>query len=105
MGRVCVCGERADCPACGPGHAVDGFADDGNLDASAPTCRTCLWNSRIRPALWEQGVRTYWLDDDERNKFRFNGPKCAPTSPIGAACAPFPSVSLFSPFFGGAGRG
>jgi hypothetical protein len=78
--------KSADCPACGSGHAEDGRADDGNVDASAVACRECIWEKRLAPALYNKGVRTFWLDDDERNKFTFDAAKCAPTEPIGAAC-------------------
>lgn len=79
--------KSADCPACGSGHATDGKADDGNVDASAAACRECIWEKRLAPSLYDNGVRTFWLDDDERNKFTFDAAKCTPTEPIGAPCS------------------
>lgn len=64
-----------------------GHADDGNVDASSAACRTCIWNKRVKPQLYDQGVTTFWLDDDERNKFTFNAAKCLPTAPIGSPCS------------------
>lgn len=55
----------SDCPACGAGYSTDGKADDGKIDPSIPACRDCVWSKRIKPHLFDQGVRTYWLDDDE----------------------------------------
>ena len=77
----------ADCPACGSGHATDGHASDGNVDASSAACRECIWAKRVAPGLYDKGVTAFWLDDDERDHFKFNAAKCAPTEPIGAACS------------------
>ena len=79
--------KSADCPACGAGHLADGHSDDGNVDASSAACRTCIWSKRVKPQLYDEGVTTFWLDDDERIKFRFNAAKCSATAPIGAACS------------------
>ena len=79
--------KSADCPACGAGHTTDGRADDGNVDASSAACRACIWSKRLKPQLYDQGVTTFWLDDDERNKFTFNQATCAPTTPTGGACS------------------
>eukprot|EP01043_Picozoa_sp_COSAG02_P010490 COSAG02_NODE_369_length_23680_cov_36.650609_11_plen_646_part_00 len=76
----------ADCPACGAGHRTDGKADDGRIDASSSSCRECVWEKRIRPALYDKGIRSYWLDDDEANKFHISAPSCKATTKNGAAC-------------------
>ena len=76
-----------DCPACGAGHKTDGKADDGMIDASSSSCRECVWQKRVKPALFDKGIRSFWLDDDEANKFKTGGePTCQPTLPNGAAC-------------------
>lgn len=79
--------ESSVCLACGSGHSADGKADDGNIDASAAACRSCVWEKRVKPALYDSGVKTFWLDDDEANKFKFNGPKCKPTTANGSPCS------------------
>ena len=75
-----------DCPACGAGHKTDGRADDGRIDVSSSRCRECVWQKRIKPALYDKGIRSYWLDDDEANKFHTSAPSCKPTTKNGAAC-------------------
>jgi alpha-glucosidase (family GH31 glycosyl hydrolase) len=76
-----------DCPACGAGHKTDGKADDGRIDASSSSCRACVWQKRIKPALFDKGIHSFWLDDDEANKFHPSGaPNCKPTAKNGAAC-------------------
>ena len=75
-----------DCPACGAGHNTDGRADDGLIDVSSSVCRECVWKKRIKPALYDKDIRSYWLDDDEANKFHISAPSCKPTTKNGAAC-------------------
>ena len=59
---------------------------DGELDASIPECRECVWSKRIKPLLYDQGVTGYWLDDDEGADFHLHaaknhrGPSCPPGS-------------------------
>eukprot|EP01051_Picozoa_sp_SAG22_P005365 SAG22_NODE_316_length_12517_cov_75.265180_9_plen_130_part_00 len=60
----------ADCPSCGSSHATDGKADYGNIDAASKACRSCVWEKRLKPSLYGKGITTYWLDDDEANKFK-----------------------------------
>jgi alpha-glucosidase (family GH31 glycosyl hydrolase) len=78
--------KSSDCPACDAGHshATDGKADDGKVDASSAACRQCIWNKRLKPALFDKNVTTFWLDDDEANKFKLEGQQCKPTTPNGS---------------------
>ena len=62
-----------DCAMCGllggsAGQATDGQADDGLIDPTG-ACGECLWAKRLKPYMFDQGITTYWLDDDETNKF------------------------------------
>jgi alpha-glucosidase (family GH31 glycosyl hydrolase) len=81
--------KSSDCPACDAGHshATDGKADDGKVDASSAACRQCIWNKRLKPALFDKNVTTFWLDDDEANKFKLEGQQCKPTTPNGSPWA------------------
>jgi hypothetical protein len=76
----------SDCPACGAGHKTDGIADDGMIDVSNASCRECVWQKRIKPALFDKGIFSYWLDDDEEDKFHTSAPTCQPTTKNGVAC-------------------
>ena len=63
-----------DCAVCGllgvrVGQKEDGEADDGLIDPSTAACASCLWKKRVKPFLFDKGITTYWLDDDEANKF------------------------------------
>ena len=51
------------------GQASDGQADDGLIDPSTAECAECLWAKRIKPYLFDRGITTFWLDDDELDKF------------------------------------
>merc|ERR1711871_1611211 len=44
--------------------------DDGKIDPSQPARRECLWKKRLKPGLFNQGIKAYWFDDDEANKFQ-----------------------------------
>ena len=78
--------KSSDCPACDAGHshATDGKADDGKVDASSAACRQCIWNKWLKPTLFDKNVTTFWLDDDEANKFKLEGQQCKPTTPNGS---------------------
>ena len=79
-----------DCPACSFGRGVyyptDGAASDGQLDASSAECRQCVWEKRLKPGLFDQGVKTFWLDDDEQDRFH-TAFACGPSEYCGASFA------------------
>jgi alpha-D-xyloside xylohydrolase len=112
--------KSADCPGCGAGFETDGKADDGRVDPTSPACRECIWAKRVKPQLFDNGVRAYWLDDDEAaDHFRPVGGNftCGPAAYCGlwaagsqwprvfsdgTAAAGFPSVVLSRNLWAGA---
>jgi alpha-glucosidase (family GH31 glycosyl hydrolase) len=98
--------KSSDCPACDAGHshATDGKADDGKVDASSAACRQCIWNKRLKPALFDKNVTTFWLDDDEANKFKLEGQQCKPTNGAARVASPQTVIQIprnASPSLGG----
>eukprot|EP00039_Didymoeca_costata_P025358 m.13061 g.13061 ORF g.13061 m.13061 type:complete len:676 (-) comp4784_c0_seq2:27-2054(-) len=89
-----------DCPDCDPGvnHAVDGKASDGKIDPTSATCRNCSWTKRIGPLLYDQGIQSYWLDDDELDRFHLESGNfsCGPSEYCGLYAAGNSWVQIFS---------
>ena len=86
----------ADCAACGSGHGSDGRADDGALDVSSADCRGCVWRKRVGPSLFAQGLTSYWLDDDETDRFNVSHPACGPWAYCGSWAAGVAWPQLFA---------
>lgn len=56
-------------------------------------CRQCTWEKRLKPGLFDQGVKTFWLDDCELDRFH-TAFSCGPKEYCGLAAAGllYPSI-------------